>query len=107
MGVIKGSFSSRVSLKPLSREEYFRRSNRLAPAFQSELERSLVYEAFEAYEKLKSDLEGIDHVDRVINLIRAIRDDRPLQQILSATFDEVYIDGNRQVFLKKSMLNPR
>lgn len=93
MGVIKGSLSSRESLKPLSREEYLRRSSRLAPNFQSEAERSRVYEAFQAYEGLKVASEGVDHVDRVVKLLRAIRGDQLLQQLLASTFDEVYIDG--------------
>ena len=93
MGVIKGSTSSRESLEPLSREEYLTRSLRLAPNFQSEAERSCVYEAFQAYEALKTVSEGQDHVDRVMKLLRAIRGDPQLQHMLTSTFDEVYIDG--------------
>ncbi len=102
MGVIKGSASSRESLIPLSREEYLTRSSRLAPAFQSEVERSRVYEAFQAYEDLKIASEGVDHVDRVVRLLRAVRGDPLLQQLLASSFDEVYIDGMSQVDLKWS-----
>ena len=92
MGVIKGSASSRKSLVPLRREEYLTRSNRLAPTFISEEERSRVYEVFKMYEKLKLELGGVDYVDRVVKLIRAIRRDSSLNQLLRFTFDEVYID---------------
>ena len=93
MGVIKGSTSSRQSLAPLSRDMYLTRSSRLAPNFQSEAERSLVYEAFQAYEEQKLASEGVDHIDRVVKLLGAVRGDPFLRQILASTFDEVYIDG--------------
>lgn len=105
MGVIKGSTSSRESLKPLSREEYLNRSPRLAPNFQSEAERSRVYEAFQAYEALKNASEGKDHVDRVVKLLRAIRGDPQLQHILKSVFDEVYIDGMSSAYLRDCILS--
>lgn len=107
MGVIKGSTSSRTSLKPFSREEYLNRSTRLAPNFPSEAERSRVYEIFQAYESLKIASGGEDHIDRVVKLLKAIRGDPPLQHILTSTFDEVYIDGMRSACLKDRMLNNR
>lgn len=107
MGVIKGSTSSRESLEPLSREEYLDRSPRLAPNFQSEAERSRVYEAFQAYEALKNASEGEDHVDRVVKLLKAIRGDLQLQHRLKSIFDEVYIDGMSSTYLKDRILNDR
>lgn len=107
MGVIKGSTSSRESLKPLSREDYLNRSTRLAPNFQSEADRSRVYEAFQAYEALKIASEDEDHVDRVVKLLRAIRGDPQLRYILTATFEEVYIDGMNPAYLKNHILNNR
>lgn len=104
MGVIKGSNSSRESLSPLSREEYLKKSSRLAPAFQSEAERSRVYDAFEAYEKLKAAAQRIDHIDRVVELLRAVRADPPLQQVLATNFDEVYIDGMNIACLRDHIL---
>ena len=105
MGVIKGSTSSRKSLEPLSREEYLRRSTRLAPNFPTEAERSRVYESFRAYEALKTEFEGEDHVDRVVKLLKAMRGDPQLQQLLASTFDEVYIDGMSLAYLKDSVLS--
>ena len=92
MGVIKGSASSRESLQPLGREEYLKRSYRLAPTFQNEAERSRVYEIFKMYEKMKLELGGVDQVDRVMRLLSAVRQDQSLKQLLRICFDEVYID---------------
>lgn len=107
MGVIKGSTSSRDSLEPLSRKDYLTRSSRLAPNFQTESERSCVYEAFQAYEALKIASEDHDHVDRVVKLLKAIRGDLQLQRILTSTFDEVYIDGMSSLYLNDCILNDR
>ena len=104
MGVIKGSTSSRQSLAPLCRDMYLTRSSRLAPNFQSEAERSLVYEAFQAYEEQKLASEGLDHIDRIVKLLRAVRGDPFLRQILASTFDEVYIDGMNWVELLGNLL---
>ncbi|KAL9066625.1 MAG: hypothetical protein Q9161_007455 [Pseudevernia consocians] len=88
MGVIKGSVSSPGSLAPLSREEYLKRSCRLAPTFVLEAERSHVYEIFKMYEKRKLDTGGLDNIDRVVRLLRAIRQNLSLKQLLRSTFDE-------------------
>lgn len=107
MGVIKGSTSSRKSLKPLSRQDYLKRSTRLAPNFKSDAERSRVYEAFEAYEALKIASGGEDHVDRVVKLLKEIRRNLHLQNLLASTFDEVYIDGMSPACLKDYVLSDR
>ena len=91
MGVIKGSESSRDSLRPLIREQYISRSSRLAPNFV-EAERSRVFDLFEAYEKLKLQHGGVDYVDRVVVLLRAFRQNQLFRQALRVRFDEVYID---------------
>lgn len=104
MGVIKGSSSSRETLSPLSREEYLQRSSRLAPAFQSEAERSRVYDAFQAYEDLKAAAQSVDHIDRVVKLLRAIRADPPLRKLLADNFHEVYIDGMNYICLRDHLL---
>lgn len=92
MGVIKGSASSRNSLAPLDRQEYLRRSCRLAPTFVLEAERSRVYDIFEMYETQKTDRGDVDYVDRVVRILQAVRRDPSLKRILRSTFDEVYID---------------
>ena len=92
MGVIKGSESSRKSLTPLSREDYLKRSSRLAPTFASEDERSRVYNLFERYEDLKHRFGDFDYVDRVVKLLEIVRQEPSLMQILRTSFDEVYID---------------
>ena len=92
MGVIKGSIFSRVSLAPISCEEYLTRSCRMAPTFSSEAERLCVYNIFELYEKLKIERGDFDYVDRVVRVLRAVRRDPSLYQLLRSTFDEIYID---------------
>lgn len=104
MGVIKGSAASRESLAPLSREEYLQKSCRLAPAFQSEDERSRVYQVFEAYESLKFEFQGVDRVDRVIKLLKVVRGNLPLQQKLGSTFEEVYIDGRSSIQVEELLI---
>lgn len=92
MGVIKGSLSSRETLKPLSRNEYLQLSSRLAPAFTLEIEKSRVYDIFEKYQALKLHRRESDGVDRVVKAIRAVRENQRLKDYLGATFDEIYID---------------
>ena len=92
MGVIKGSIFSRVSLAPISRDEYLTRSCRMAPTFVSEAERLCVYNLFELYEKSKTERGEIDYVDRVVRVLKAVRQDSSLHQLLRSTFDEIYID---------------
>ena len=93
MGVIKGSASSRTSLAPLHREEYFTRSCRLAPAFARASERACVYDIFEMYETLKVGWGDIDYVDRVVRVLGAVRGDHMLGRHMGFVFDEVYFDG--------------
>ena len=92
MGVIKGSIFSRLSLVPISCEEYLTRSCRMAPTFTSEAERLCVYDIFGVYEKLKIERGDLDYVDRVVKVLRAVRQDPSLYHLLRSTFDEIYID---------------
>lgn len=92
MGTIKGSASSRGSLAPLSREQYLKRSSRLAPNFVLEAERSRVYDIFEMYETQKTHRGDLDYVDREVKILQAVRRDPSLNRVLRSTFDEVYID---------------
>ena len=92
MGVIKGSESSRESLIPLNREDYLKRSSRLAPTFSSETERSRVYDIFEQYETMKHQRGDFDYVDRVVTLLKGMYRDQALMQLLRSTFDEMYVD---------------
>ena len=92
MGIIKGSIFSRVSLAPISCEEYLTRSCRMAPTFASEIERLSVYHIFGLYEKLKVERGDIDYVDRVVRVLKAVRRDSSLHQLLRSSFDEIYID---------------
>ena len=93
MGVIKGSASSRTSLSPLCREEYFTRSSRLAPAFARADERARVYDIFEIYETLKAEWKDVDYVDRVVRVLGAVRRDHMLKRHMGSVFDEVFFDG--------------
>ncbi|KAL9029644.1 MAG: hypothetical protein Q9196_002143 [Gyalolechia fulgens] len=92
MGVIKGSATSINSLNALTLEEYLQRSSRIAPTFTLELERTLVYQAFERYEDLKRDRQAVDYADRVIDILRAMQTEPTLQRMLSSVVDELYID---------------
>lgn len=92
MGVIKGSLSSRETLKPLSRREYLDLSSRLAPAFTLESEKSRVYDIFEKYQGLKLHRQELDGVDRVVKVIRALRENQRLKTYLGTAFDDIYID---------------
>ena len=92
MGVIKGSISSRATLKPLSRKEYLELGSRVAPTFTLESEKSRVYDVFEKYHVLKLRRREFDGVDRVMKVIRAVRENQRLKDHLEVTFDEIYID---------------
>lgn len=92
MGVIKGSISSRETLKPLSRQAYLELSSRAAPIFTLEIEKSRMYDLFEKYQVLKFHRLEMDGVDRVTKLIKAVRDNQRLKNYLGAKFDEIYID---------------
>ncbi|KAL8732005.1 MAG: hypothetical protein Q9181_004094 [Wetmoreana brouardii] len=92
LGVIKGSLSSRETLKPLSRNDYLQLSGRLAPAFTLETEKTRVYDIFEKYQVLKLHRRESDGVDRVVKAIRAVRENQRLKAYLGASFDEIYID---------------
>ena len=92
MGVIKGSISSRGTLKSLSRKEYLELSSRMAPNFTLESEKSRVYDVFEKYHVSKLRRRELDGVDRVIKVIRAVRENQRLKNHLEVTFDEIYID---------------
>ena len=91
MGVIKGSLRSRLSLQPLSREEYLALGERVAPNF-SPNERSKVYDAFEKYQTLKQERRQRDGVDRMYHLLRVIRADEHVQASIRDIFDELYVD---------------
>ena len=91
MGVIKGSASSRESLKHLSRDEYLSRSTRQAPLFSIK-DRPMVYDIFELYEDLKIKRSEMDYIDRVIKVLAAIRKDVDLRKLLGRKFHEIYID---------------
>lgn len=95
MGVIKGSVTSRITLVPLSRAEYLGRSSKLAPAFTIQSERERVYDIFEAYEKIKTKFGDVDYMDRITRLLTTIRENSTLRDVLSRSFDELYIDGER------------
>ena len=91
MGIVKGSEASRDRLLPLCREDYVRRSSRLAPTF-SEHERARVYDIFEAYEHMKRQDGRFDRVDQVVRLIMEVRKQPALGNALRAKFDEIYVD---------------
>lgn len=92
MGVIKGSISSRETLKPLSREAYFQISSRLAPTFTLEAEKTRIYDLYEKYQALKLHRQQVDGIDRVTKLIKAVRENQVLQDYLATKFDEIYVD---------------
>ncbi|KAL8730126.1 MAG: hypothetical protein Q9181_004774 [Wetmoreana brouardii] len=80
------------SLAPLTREEYFQRSDRIAPALTMKNERNRAYQSFEIYERLRRERHEVDFVDRVVSLLEAIRTDLDLKRLLTGAFDELYID---------------
>ncbi|KAL9594501.1 MAG: hypothetical protein Q9179_005365, partial [Wetmoreana sp. 5 TL-2023] len=92
MGTIKRSATSVTSLASLTREEYYQRSDRIAPTLTLEHERKRAYQAFEIYEKLKCERHQVDYVDRVVSLLRTIRTNPALKRLLTGVFDELYID---------------
>lgn len=96
MGVLKGSISSADTLNPLSREQYFKTSCRLAPAFTTDSERERVYDIYEIYEKMKMERGEIDQVDRVIALLGSIMSNQGFCDQLGQAFEEVYVDGRLQ-----------
>ena len=92
MGTLKGSASSKSSLAPLSRSQYYERSCRIAPTFTLESDRSRVYDIFEYYERLKRQWCDVDYVDRVVAVLDALKKDSVLSHTLRSCFDEAYID---------------
>ena len=92
MGVIKGSHSSCENLTSLTRDEYVKRSARLAPTFASEAERNHLYDVFEAYEALKGSRDQEDEIDRVLKILQALRRNRAVREVLQDVFEEVYVD---------------
>ena len=92
MGVIKGSQSSSNTLRPLSRQEYLELNHRAAPNFNTESERSTVYDAFNKYQTLKTLANAFDGVDQVIDILRLIRQNKMLQDAFGAAFDEIFVD---------------
>jgi superfamily I DNA/RNA helicase len=93
MGVIKGSIASADTLRSLSLEQYLSTSERSAPTFTTELERTQIYDIYERYEKFKSDQGDIDQADRVANLLREMKTTPGLSNTLQQAFQELYIDG--------------
>ena len=92
MGVIKGSKFSRSTLSPLTKDDYMKMSERIAPNFTLQEDRRQVYSLFERFEEFKSQTETIDSMDRIFALLGPIREQPRLRQVLASTFEEFYID---------------
>lgn len=92
MGVMKGSGSKSMSSGPMTLREYLDKSDRVAPTFTLESERIQAYQLFQHYERLKKENEDVDYVDRVIDVLVAMKNDQSLERLLSAAFDEFFID---------------
>lgn len=95
MGIIKGSTSALPgrSLKALTRDDYLKKSCRVAPLFTSETERQQVYAIYEAYEKLKAENRDWDGVDRTREVFVAMQENPALARRLREVVEEVYVDG--------------
>ncbi|KAI9669755.1 MAG: hypothetical protein M1831_007451 [Alyxoria varia] len=92
MGVIKGSISTVRSLTPLPRGDYLNLSSKMAPAFNLQGDKSRVFDLFEKYETLKSSRGEQDGADRVTKIIATLRERQNVRAVLSAMFDEIYVD---------------
>lgn len=93
LGVIKGSASLALNLKPLSRDTYTTMHWRLAPNFTTESDRKVIYSLYEHYEKIKISRGEVDDTDRVIQILEALKKDPKLHRTVETFLDEVYIDG--------------
>lgn len=92
MGVIKGSAESARTLRSLTCKEYLDRSSRIAPVFDSEVDRSAVYRMFQAYENHKREHHELDYVDRVLGIFGSLQRTPGLKQVLATAIDEIYVD---------------
>lgn len=92
MGVIKGSAESARTLRSLTCKEYLDRSSRIAPVFDSEVDRSAVYQMFQAYENHKREHHELDYVDRVLGIFGSLQRTPGLKQVLATAIDEIYVD---------------
>lgn len=92
-GIIKGSATKGDPTEHLSREEYLARSQKSAPLFSEQLDRSRVYDIYEVYETWRFKDQAEDSVDRVAKVLKAVRSCRSLRRLLGRVFHDVYIDG--------------
>ncbi|KAJ5127660.1 hypothetical protein N7448_008439 [Penicillium atrosanguineum] len=92
MGIIKGSAITASTLMPLKRVEYLSKISKVSPAFASEVEREVVYRAFERYERQKKQRYQIDELDRVIDLLKLLKGNSSLESLIRQCFEEIYVD---------------
>ncbi|KAI4235552.1 MAG: hypothetical protein LQ349_003074 [Xanthoria aureola] len=92
MGVIKGSTECATTLRALTCSEYLNRSSRISPVFDSDVDRSAVYQMYQAYENQKREVHELDYVDRVLGIFGFLQRTPDLNQVLAAAIDEIYVD---------------
>lgn len=90
IGVIKGSACSSVDFHPLGREEYRANGYKISPVV---VDRDLLYNIYECYEKLKRQLGDVDDIDRARAVLEMISNNSDLREKVERAFDEVYVDG--------------
>lgn len=90
IGVIKGSACHSIDFQPLTREKYLQEGHRISPI---EVDRDLIYNIYERYEKVKRDHGDIDDIDRARDVLKGMAKNRDVRNRIEKAFDEIYIDG--------------
>ncbi|KAH8146891.1 uncharacterized protein LAJ45_08970 [Morchella importuna] len=89
IGVIKGSACHSIDFQPLTREKYLQEGHRISPI---EVDRDLIYNIYERYEKVKRDHGDIDDIDRARDVLKGMAKNRDVRNRIEKAFDEIYID---------------
>lgn len=92
IGVIKGSACRFGKLTSLTRVEYRESGYSISPVT---VDRDMVYDLYEHYEKRKVQFSDVDDIDRVRSVLEAISNNPELKQRIEGAFDEIYVDGRR------------
>lgn len=90
IGVIKGSACRSINFLPLGRDEYQANGHKISPV---SVDRDLLYDIYECYEKKKRELGDVDDVDRARSVLEGIANNSDLRERIERAFDEVYVDG--------------
>lgn len=93
IGVIKGSACRLGKLDPLTRVEYRQGGYNISPVT---VDRDMVYDLYEYYEKRKIQFSDVDDIDRVRIVMETISHNPELKQRIEGAFDEIYVDGTKR-----------